>query len=251
MPEAAQGLSDQLRKLLLDRSGAPSIVDPFQRQPINQIGPPDSSLQVSPVVQQLEGSVLKIRGNAQSCSRSLEGSGFVIAPQRVMTNAHVVAGTNETAVETPQGRLPARVVYFDPEVDIAILSVPRLTAEPLHFASAPAKSGDNAIVLGYPLDGPYTAKAARVREQINLQGPDIYDANTVRRDVFTIRATVRSGNSGGPMVDPQGQVLGVVFGASVEDSETGFTLTAAEVQSEVRTAPTLTAKVSTGNCTGG
>jgi S1-C subfamily serine protease len=250
MPNAAQGLSDDLRRLLLDRSGSPSIVDPFQRQPINQIGPPNTALQASPVVQQLQGSVLKIRGSAPSCSRSLEGSGFVVAPQRVMTNAHVVAGTTETAVESEDGRLPARVVYFDPEVDVAILSVPRLTAPPLQLAANPAKAGDDAIVLGYPLDGPYTAKAARVRERINLQGPDIYDANTVRREVFTIRASVRSGNSGGPMVDPQGRVTGVVFGASVEDSDTGFTLTADEVRSEAQNASGLSAKVSTGACTG-
>ncbi|WP_020669685.1 MarP family serine protease [Amycolatopsis nigrescens] len=249
MPQSAQGLPNQLRKLL-DRSGFPSIVDPFQRQPITEIEPPDVALQESPVVQNLHPSVLKIRGNASSCSRALEGTGFVISPQRVMTNAHVVAGTDETAVETTEGRFPARVVYFDPQTDVAILAVPRLDAEPLTFAPEPARAGDSAIVLGYPLDGPYTAEAARVRQRINLQGPDIYDANTVRRDVFTVRSKVRSGNSGGPMVDPQGRVVGVVFGASVEDPETGFTLTAAEVAPEVETAPSLSARVGTGPCAG-
>ena len=247
MPAAAEGLPADLRKLL-DVSGFPSIVDPFQKTQINETAPPDTSLQNSAVVQQLRGSVLKIRGTASSCSRALEGSGFVVAPQRVVTNAHVVAGTDETAVETSQGRLPARVVYFDPEVDIAVLAVPRLQASPLPMTSTPGRSGDSAIVLGYPLDGPYTATAARIRNQITLQGPDIYDSRTVRRDVFTVRAQVRSGNSGGPLVNPEGQVVGVVFGASVQDADTGFTLTEKQVQPVIDAAPTLSARVSTGSC---
>lgn len=247
VPASAESLPADLRKLL-DVSGFPSIVDPFQKTEITDTAPPDMALQHSAVVQQLHSSVLKIRGTASSCSRALEGTGFVIAPQRVMTNAHVVAGTDETSVETSQGRLSARVVYFDPEVDLAVLAVPRLHASPLALATDPAKSGDSAIVLGYPLDGPYTATAARIRNEITLQGPDIYDAHTVRRDVFTIRAQVRSGNSGGPLVDPSGAVIGVVFGASVEDADTGFTLTAKQVRSVVQDAATLSARVSTGSC---
>ncbi|GAA3827913.1 MULTISPECIES: MarP family serine protease [Amycolatopsis] len=247
MPPAAEGLPSELRKLL-DVSGFPSIVDPFQKTQINDTAPPDTTLQDSAVVQQLRGSVLKIRGTAESCSRTLEGSGFVIAPQRVMTNAHVVAGTETTAVETSAGRLPARVVYFDPEVDVAVLAVPRLDATPLSLAPEPAKAGDSAIVLGYPLDGPYRATPARIRNEITLQGPDIYDSRTVRRDVYTVRAQVRSGNSGGPLVDPQGQVVGVVFGASVEDADTGFTLTGNQVRPVIESAPSLSARVSTGAC---
>nr|WP_208407239.1 MarP family serine protease [Amycolatopsis granulosa] len=247
MPPAAAGLPSDLRKLL-DVSGFPSIVDPFQKTPINDTAPPDTSLQDSATVQQVRGSVLKIRGTAESCSRTLEGSGFVIAPQRVMTNAHVVAGTETTAVETSAGRLPARVVYFDPEVDVAVLAVPRLDAPPLTLASQSAKAGDSAIVLGYPLDGPFRATPARVRNQITLQGPDIYDSRTVRRDVYTVRAQVRSGNSGGPLVAPNGQVVGVVFGASVEDSDTGFALTGNQVRPVIESASALSARVSTGNC---
>ncbi|MBN6035150.1 MarP family serine protease [Amycolatopsis sp. 195334CR] len=247
MPDSAQGLPNELRKLL-DASGFPSIVAPFQQAPKADVAPPDENLQASTVVRQLRGSVLKVRGNAPACSRALEGSGFVIAPQRVMTNAHVVAGTDETAVETPEGKLPARVVHFDPATDVAILAVPRLEAEPLEFADQPARAGDDAIALGYPLDGPYTATSARVRQQITLRGPDIYDTNTVQRDVFTVRAGIRSGNSGGPLVNPQGEVIGVVFGAAVEDPDTGFTLTAAEVAPEVAAASGYGAAVSTGPC---
>jgi S1-C subfamily serine protease len=126
--------------------------------------------------------------------------------------------------------------------------VPRLQAKPLPLSDVEAKAGDSAIVLGYPLDGPYTATPARVRGRINLRGPDIYAAQTVQRDVFTVRAAIRSGNSGGPMVDPAGNVIGVVFGAAVEDPDTGFTLTANQVRSEVEAAPAQGSEVGTGSC---
>src|SRR6185312_4285521 len=167
---------------------------------------------------------LKVRGKAPSCQRQLEGSGFVIAPELVMTNAHVVAGTDSTAVEVigRKGRttdMPARVVYYDPQVDVAVLRVPDLTAQPLSFASDPGHSGDDAIVLGYPLDGGFTVTPGRIRQEINLKGPDIYDSGEVSRDVYTMRATVRSGNSGGPMIDPAGQVTGVLFVAATAATE--------------------------------
>jgi len=227
MPEAAQGFPSQLRKLL-DESGFPSIVQPFEKAPSADTSPPDTALQRSQIVDQVHPSVVKIRGNATSCSRALEGSGFVVAPQRVMTNAHVVAGTDVVAVETTEGRYAARVVYFNPEVDIAVLAVPRLEAPPLQLASQTAQAGDSAIVLGYPLDGPYTATSARIRS--------------------TVRAEIHSGNSGGPMIDPSGQVVGLVFGAAVEDPDTGFTLTADQVRAEADTARAQSAEVSTGSC---
>ncbi|WP_033292954.1 MarP family serine protease [Amycolatopsis jejuensis] len=247
MPAQAQGLPSDLRKLL-DASGFPSVLSPFEKAPSADTPPPDTSLNVSAVARRVHESVVKIRGNASSCSRALEGSGFVVAPQRVMTNAHVVAGTDEVGIESTSGDYRARVVYFNPEVDVAVLAVPGLRAPAMPFAPETARNGDNAVVLGYPLDGPYTATPARVRTRINLRGPDIYDAKTVQRDVFTIRATIRSGNSGGPMITPDGDVIGVVFGAAVEDPDTGFTLTADQVRAEVDAAPSQTARVSTGAC---
>lgn len=248
MPAQAQRLPNDLRKLL-DDSGFPQILDPFVKTPNGQVGPPDNRLQASQVVRQLRPQVLKIRGDAPSCSRALEGSGFVIAPQRVMTNAHVVAGTARVAVESGGDLLPGRVVYFDPGADVAVLAVPELNVGAMDFAPVAASGGDSAIVLGYPLDGPYTATPARVRQRIDLQGPDIYDSSTVRRDVFTVRAKIKSGNSGGPMVDPRGRVIGVVFGASVQDPDTGFTLTADQVEPVVREASNRSREVGTGPCT--
>lgn len=247
MPETVRQLPADLRRLLR-QSGFPDVLGPFAATPQTEVEPPDPALQASPVVQQLRPSVLKVRGRAPSCGRALEGTGFVVAPERVMTNAHVVAGTEEVGVETSRGLVPGRVVLYDPETDVAVLAVPGLRAPPLPFAPNDATTGESAIVLGYPLDGPYQASEARVRERIELRGPNIYEAQTVVRDVYTVRAVVRSGNSGGPMVDPTGQVLGVVFGAAVDDNDTGFVLTADEVADEVANAPGLDARVSTGPC---
>jgi S1-C subfamily serine protease len=252
MPAGARALPAELRELL-DNSGFPNVLNPFVETPIVAVGPPDPALASSAVVGEVADSVLKIRGRAPSCSRALEGTGFVIAPQLVMTNAHVVAGTAETSVEVINRRgriveLDAEVVSYDPRIDVAVLRVPDLDAEPLQFVASPAQVGDDGIVLGFPLDGPFTPTAAKVRQRIELRGPDIYDSGEVNRDVYTVRAQVRSGNSGGPMVAPTGEVIGVVFGAAVDDTETGFVLTADQVAPAVAAAPGLTREVDTGRC---
>lgn len=248
MPPALHALPDDLHRILGD-SGFPDALAPFSGTPLAQTAPPDSALTSSQVVRDVKGSVVKIHGLAPSCSRSLEGTGFVIAPHRVLTNAHVVAGTDQVVIDTDSGNLHATVVLYDPSRDVAVLSVPSLEAGALSFAQEPAQPDSDVIALGYPLDGSYTAAAGRVRQEINLRGPNIYDSETVQRDVYTVRATVQSGNSGGPLIDSQGQVEGVVFGAAVDDSETGYVLTDAEVAPDIRASAGLTAAVSTQNCT--
>ncbi len=252
MPAPARELPADLRAVL-DSSGFPDVLSPFAPTPITQVGPPDPTLAGSAVVQQVQDSVLKIRGRAPSCSRQLEGTGFVIGPELVMTNAHVVAGTSETSVEvvTSRGRtreMSAAVISYDPAVDLAVLYVRGLKAPALEFVPDVASVGDDAIVLGYPLDGPFTPTAAKIRDRIQLRGPNIYDDGEVTREVYTVRAVVRSGNSGGPMIRTDGKVVGVVFGAALDDSETGFVLTAAQVEPTLDKAPTLTRPVDTGSC---
>jgi S1-C subfamily serine protease len=151
-------------------------------------------------------------------------------------------------VETTRGRRTATVVVYDPERDLAVLYVPGLRAPVLHFASKPAGTGANAIVLGYPLDGPYDAQSARIRDISNITGPDIYDSNDVTRQIYTIRALVRSGNSGGPLISPNGQVLGVIFAAAADDRNVGFALTAEEAASTARLGDERTSEVRTGDC---
>lgn len=235
---------------LLDNTGLPDVLGPFGRTPITNVEPADLAMATSPVVAASRASVLEILGSAPSCQRALEGTGFVVAPERVMTNAHVVAGTSEVVVQSANGPLPASVVLFDPETDIAVLDVPGLRAPALAFTAVPAHSGDDAVVLGYPGGGPFTASPARIRDTINLNGPDIHHSATVTREVYTIRGQVRSGNSGGPLVGTDGKVLGVVFGAAADDSDTGFALTAAEVRSDLDASAALDKGVGTGACVG-
>lgn len=246
-PDWLRGIPKEF-SALLDTSGLPDVIGPFGRTPVAEVEPPDPSVLASPVALDLHPSVLRINGIAPACQRALEGSGFVVAPERVMTNAHVVAGTSAVSVQTLGGALDAEVVLFDPAVDVAILSVPGLDVAPLEFAPAPADSGQDALVLGYPGGGPYTASAARIRETLDLQGPDIYRSGTVEREVYTVRGSIRQGNSGGPLVDEQGRVLGVVFGAAVDNSDTGFVLTAAEVSGQLALADDSFAAVATGTC---
>lgn len=252
MPDGAKQLPAELRQLL-DNSGFPDVLSPFATTPITEVGEPNAALAKSAVIGDVAPSILKIRGRAPSCARQLEGTGFVIGPKLVMTNAHVVAGTNDTGVEVKNRRgktveLQAEVVLYDPKIDVAVLRVPDLDADPLIFEPKPAAANDDAIVLGYPLDGPFTVTPARVRQNIKLKGPDIYDGGEVTRDVYTLRAKVQSGNSGGPVISPTGRVIGVVFGAAVDNPETGFVLTVDQVAASVQQAPKLTRKVATGSC---
>ncbi|SIR95114.1 MarP family serine protease [Williamsia sterculiae] len=235
---------------LLDNSGLPAVIGPFGRTPVATVQPPDPTLAQSPVVERIRPSVMKIEGEAPSCGQALEGSGFVIAPERVMTNAHVVAGTRSLQVEAPGvGRLVATVVLFDSRNDIAVLAVPGLRAPALTFAADSAKRGTDAIALGYPEAGPYTASPQRIRELVNLSGPDIFNEAQVNRAVYTVRGSIRQGNSGGPLVTTSGEVLGVVFGAAEDvNSETGFVLSARQVSEDLTESDGRTAGVDTGNC---
>ena len=130
------------------------------------------------------------------------------------------------------------MVLFDPSRDVAVLYVPGLTAKPLAMAPGVAKSGQDAIVLGYPQDGPFDVRPARVRDQERITGHDIYGQLSVDRDIYTIRSTVRGGNSGGPLITPSGQVLGIVFATALDSADTGFVLTAQEISSDATTGGT-------------
>jgi S1-C subfamily serine protease len=237
----------QRMKALLNTTGLPEVLPQFGRTPIVNVEIPDAALAGDPVVAATRPSVLKIRGVAPSCQKVLEGSGFVVAPNRVMSNAHVVAGSESVTVEVDGQTYDAGVVSYDPSADISILDVPNLPAPPLQFDMQEAKSGTDAVVMGYPGGGDFTATPARIREVIRLNGPDIYHTTTVTREVYTIRGTVRQGNSGGPLIDKGGAVLGVVFGAAVDDADTGFVLTADEVAKQMAKVGS-TQRVQTGAC---
>lgn len=246
MPDGATDVLDAFNKVL-DTNLFPRYLDPFESENIIAVGPPDPTSLNSAGVRTAAGSVVKILGSA-SCNRGIEGSGFVFANDRIMTNAHVVAGVANPFVIVGQRRIAAEVVLFDPKLDVAVLATNELGLSPLEFDDT-GKAGEKAAVLGYPENGPFDARAARIRMEQRLRSPDIYDKGQVIRQTFSIRSLVRSGNSGGPLVSEEGKVLGVIFAASITDHSTGYALTATQVAGDARTGRNSTATVSTGACT--
>ncbi|SDY12815.1 Colicin V production protein [Micromonospora pattaloongensis] len=247
LPSQAKALSQALRDTV-DTNGFPDVFGDLAPTRARQVAPPDPALAGSQVVVNAERSVVKVLGSAPSCSRRIEGSGFVYAKDRVMTNAHVVAGTRSVVVEVRGDRHEGRVVIYDPARDLAVVYVPGLDAPVMPFVSRPAPTGSDAIVLGFPLDGPYNAQSARVRDVGPITGPDIYRSGDVTREVYTIRALVQSGNSGGPLIAPNGQVLGVIFAAAADDRNTGFAVTADEAAPVASAGAERTRGTGTGEC---
>ncbi len=214
------------------------------------VPPPDKSVLRWRALARDRASIVKITGEAKAtaCARILEGSGFVFAPQHVLTNAHVVAGVRGGVTVTGlRHTFHGTVVLYDPERDVAVLYVPGLRARPLAFASPPSR-GDSAIVAGYPLNRGFTAAPARIGGEHSANSPDIYQAHTVTRDIYAVRAVVRPGNSGGPLLAPSGAVDGMVFAAAIDLANTGYALTAGEVASDVSAGWAATAPVSTHGC---
>ena len=247
VPESGRRAVSSLRRLV-DENGFPDVFNDLGGVEVREVDPPDPELLKSAVVRQVRPSVLKITGVARDCRKSVEGTGFVYARERVMTNAHVVAGVSEPKVAVGDDQLDATVVLFDPATDVAVLAVPGLDRPALPFDREQAESGDGALVLGYPQDGPFDVQAARVRSTINATGEDIYHRRTVTREIYSLRSKVRQGNSGGPLIDPDGQVIGVIFAAAADDEQVGYALTADEVADEAQEGARATQRVSTQGC---
>jgi S1-C subfamily serine protease len=194
------------------------------------LGIPNPSSVDTPAVKNAAQAVVKV--TSLGCGGLVTGSGFSIGGGYVVTNAHVVSGTNRHHVLTPDGGdLVATVVYFDPARDFALLSAPGLSAPALGFASA--SRGTDGEVIGYPGGGPERIEPAVVDGAVEAQGRDIYSANPVTRQVYVISGKVRPGNSGGPLVDLQGKVLGIVFATSASDPNQAYALTDDEVASDL------------------
>jgi S1-C subfamily serine protease len=243
--EGQQVLAGLLRQV--QRHDLPVVTGPFSTLLAPSVAPPDPAV-VPAAIRVAGSSIVKITGAAPSCNRAISGTGFVFAADRVMTNAHVLAGVSSPRVTAPGGStLAARVVVYDPNRDIAVLLVPGLNRQPLRLAG-PVASGTAAVVAGYPENGPFTALPARVAARTKVTGPNIYQNRTVTREVYTVRGRVRPGNSGGPLLSTTGQVYGVVFAASVDQSQVGYVLTNAEVAPDFQAGRTATASVSTLGC---
>lgn len=243
------GEADQMLKAFNEVVGSsffPRYLEPFAPERIINVGPPPGEIGRDPDVRDAAISVLKVRGE-NDCGRGVEGTGFLYNPNRVMTNAHVVAGVDNPTVLVGEEEVPGEVVYYNPDLDIAVLAVDGVDRPFLEFDLG-GEPRDSAAVLGYPNDGPYNVQAARIRGEQRLRSPDIYGDGTVVREVFSIRSLVRPGNSGGPLVSEGGDVLGVIFAASVTDRDTGYALTAEQVAQGAAQGITSDDEVGTGDC---
>ena len=184
----------------------PRYLEPFAPERIVAVKPGDRRMLTDPDVVVAQSSVVKVRG-ANGCGGGVEGTGFFYAPGRLMTNAHVVAGVTRPEVEVAGSSVVASVVLYDADLDIAVLALPD-TGVPHLTLDTEAGEGDNVAVLGYPEDGPYDVEVGRIRSQQRLRSPDIYGEGTVIRQVYSLRALIRPGNSGGPIVTSGGDVAG-------------------------------------------
>lgn len=236
----------------LNANRFPDVFSGLSPDPAPSVPAPDAGVTSTAAVAKAAASVVKVLASSTSCGAS-EGSGWVVAQHRVVTNAHVVAGSSDVTVQVAGvgPRLSASVVAFDPEVDLAILDVPSLAAPALQRTSATLSKGTSTVVAGFPLDGSYTVVPARVGNEIDATGRDIYASRLVTRTIYSLNTTVKPGNSGGPLLTTSGTVAGTVFARSTTSSTTGYALSDAETDSLLDRATALSTPVSTQSCVAG
>ncbi len=220
----------------------------FARHTSTSAEAPNLAASSDQIVAKARPSVVKVHGESERCQKITDGSGFVVATNKVMTNAHVVAGAETFSINDEGKTYGAQVVSYDPQTDIAILDVPGLPAAPLKFAEYTVGSGIDALVLGFPGAASFQASPAQIREVTEINGPDIYHATSVTRQVYVLIGSFpEAGSSGSAVVDLYGQVIGVYFGAETHDSTTGFAMTAAQVEPQLAKAG-ATQATDTGDC---
>ncbi|MGQ0804849.1 MAG: MarP family serine protease [Actinomycetota bacterium] len=236
-PAAARDLARQVA----DAQFPDVFDDPFSGP--EDVGPAPTGGLAPEVSARVEPSVVKVEG--QACDRIQSGSGFVASDDTVVTNAHVVAGERDTAIETEDGRrLDAAVVAFDPDRDLAVLRVRGLDLPPLEQASA--GEGDTGAVYGHPGGGELRAAPARIAEVVTARGTDIYRTGRIDRSVFVLAAGLAPGDSGGPLVDQRGRMVGVAFAVDPGHAGTAYALTREELDPVLSDA--AAAPVDTGPC---
>jgi len=242
----AEGIA-RVRSAILEQ-GIPTIDEALGGVAASQ-DPPDVDTASDPLTAAAR-SVARISGTAYACGQNQSGSGFVVAPERIVTNAHVVAGVDSPVVDLPDGQtLDARVVWFDPDADVAILAVPGLEAAPLPLAD-PA-IGDDGVVDGYPHGGPFTSSPAQVLAISSERVADIYGESSSSREVATLAADVQPGNSGGPFITLDGRVAGIVFARNADHANLGYATTVTQLATLLSGAASLTAPVQPGHCVAG
>jgi S1-C subfamily serine protease len=250
LPQRAGGLLQAFNDVV-GTSFFPRYLEPFSPERIVDVAPGDRRMLRDPDVTRAGSSVLKVRG-ANDCGRGIEGSGFVYSADRLMTNAHVVAGVDDPQVIVGDDAIDAKVVFYDSDLDIAVLAFDSDAIPALPFTNSgdPGQPKEPIAILGYPQDGPFDIESGRIRAKQTLRSPDIYGDGAVIRDVFSLRGLVRPGNSGGPIIDSAGRVVGVVFAASVTDDDTGYALTTDQVRDAADEGRVSDTEKSTEGCAG-
>jgi hypothetical protein len=246
-PDPVEAALAQLRSTVLSE-GLPSLPDPggVTAPPTAPTGPTDTA-----ALQRAAQSVVRISGTAYACGQNQSGSGFVVSTGRVVTNAHVVAGVTQPVVEAPNGQaIEATVVYFDPHHDLAVLAVRGLAVSPIVMGDD-LGTGDSAVVDGYPYGGPFTTGSARVLAVTQSSIDDIGDRGETVREIYSLAADVKPGNSGGPLLALDGRIAGIVFARSSDQANLGYAMTDDELAPVVQRAPALSTSVSSGSCTKG
>jgi S1-C subfamily serine protease len=225
-------------------SSIPRVFAGLEPSPAPPVTGPDAAA-VNAAAAAGRAATVKIEGFG--CGGIVEGSGFVVGNGLVATNAHVVAGISHPTVIDANGPHRSEVVLFDPNMDFAVLRTSGLAAAPLTLDSGNADRGIVGAVLGYPGGGSFTVSSAAVLQRENALGRDIYDSSLTQRDIYVLQAIVRPGNSGGPLITPNGTVIGVVFAMSTTNPNVGYALTSAEIQPDLAQAQN-SGPVSTEQC---
>jgi len=231
----------------LSSQGFPQVFGDLVPEPITPVEAPDPRIGDSGAITRAASSVVKVTTASESCGRGQEGTGWVLSPNRIVTNAHVVAGADRLQVTSREQTVAGRVVLFDPDRDLAVISTEGLDAPALELGSDLPR-GAAAAVPGFPLDGPYTVVAARVRQVLDARGRDIYGDDPVVREIYSLYTRVQPGNSGGPLLDANGRVAGVIFAKSLDDDNTGYALTLDEAMPVLDAALQADRAVGTGAC---
>jgi len=230
---------------LIDPNGFPDVFIGSEPNPPEHINLPSSGALAS-AVEKDKASVVKIEG--QGCGGIVEGSGFVVGNNLVATNAHVVAGIHRPYVQDSNGTHSATAVWFDPDLDFAVLRVSNLAGSPLVISAAKVPRNTPAAVLGYPGGGGFTADPASVLDQFTASGRNIYNQGSTDRDIYEIAADIIPGNSGGPLVKADGTVIGIIFAESTTYNHVGYALTTSQPMQEINQAAAQDQPVSTGGC---
>lgn len=231
---------------LIDPNGFPQVFTGLEPT-IKKDAPLPNMGVLTDAVQKSRDSVVKIAG--EGCGGVVQGTGFVVGDDEVMTNAHVIAGVEQPQILDGNGQHSAQIILFDSELDLAILRATNLAGDALTLNTNDTERGTPAAIVGFPGNEGFHAGPAAVLESFVAVGHDIYNHGKTERSVYSLRGHVEQGNSGGPLIDKKGDVLGVIFAKSTSYDQIGYALTAEQVSDSLETATKRTSTVDSGSCT--